>query len=44
MKTTQFDGGAVPNPGTWAIGVILLGDNVVIKGIDRKLGGIGSQK
>lgn len=41
MKVIQFDGGAVPNPGTRAIGVILLEDNIVLKEISQKLDGIG---
>jgi ribonuclease HI len=42
MKIIQFDGGAVPNPGTRGIGVILLEDNHVLKEISRKLDGIGT--
>lgn len=42
MKVIQFDGGAVPNPGTRGIGVILLEDNHVLKEISRKLDGIGT--
>jgi ribonuclease HI len=42
MKIIQFDGGAVPNPGTRAIGVILLDDTHVLKEISRKLDGIGT--
>ena len=42
MKIIQFDGGAVPNPGTRGIGVILLEDNHVLKEISCKLDGIGT--
>jgi ribonuclease HI len=42
MKIIQFDGGAVPNPGAHAIGVILIENGVVIKEISRKLDGIGT--
>jgi ribonuclease HI len=42
MKIIQFDGGAVPNPGTRGIGAILLEDNHVLKEISRKLDGIGT--
>ncbi|WP_321418217.1 ribonuclease HI family protein [uncultured Methanomethylovorans sp.] len=42
MKIIQFDGGAVPNPGTRVIGIILLDDNHVLKEISRKLDGIGT--
>jgi len=42
MKVIQFDGGAVPNPGTRGIGAILLEDNHVLKEISRKLDGIGT--
>jgi hypothetical protein len=42
MKVIHFDGGAVPNPGTRAIGIIFLEDNLVLKEISRKLDGIGT--
>lgn len=42
MKVIQFDGGAVPNPGTRAIGVILIENGIVLKEISRKLDGIGT--
>lgn len=42
MKIIQFDGGAVLNPGTRGIGIILLEDNHVLKEISRKLDGIGT--
>ncbi len=42
MKIIQFDGGAVPNPGTRGIGIILLEDTHVLKEISRKLDGIGT--
>lgn len=42
MKIIQFDGGAVPNPGAHAIGVIIIENGIVIKEISRKLNGIGT--
>ncbi|WP_394697741.1 hypothetical protein [uncultured Methanomethylovorans sp.] len=42
MKVIQFDGGAVPNPDTIAIGVILLENNHFLKEISLKLDGIGT--
>lgn len=42
MKIIQFDGGAVPNPGARAIGVIIIENGIVIKEISRKLKGIGT--
>lgn len=42
MKIIQFDGGAIPNPGTRAIGVILIENGIVIKEISRKLDGVGT--
>jgi hypothetical protein len=39
MRVIQFDGGAVPNPGTRAIGVIIIENGIVIKEISRKLVG-----
>ncbi|WP_321419423.1 ribonuclease HI family protein [uncultured Methanomethylovorans sp.] len=42
MKIIQFDGGAVPNPGTRGIGVILPEDNHVLREISCKLDGIGT--
>ncbi len=42
MKIIQFDGGAVPNPGAHAIGVIIIENGIVIKEISRKLKGIGT--
>lgn len=38
----QFDGGAVPNPGAHAIGVIIIENGIVIKEISKKLKGIGT--
>ncbi len=42
MNVIQFDGGAVPNPGARAIGVIIIENSIVIKEISRKLKGIGT--
>lgn len=42
MKIIQFDGGAVPNPGARAIGVILIENGIILKEISRKLDGIGT--
>lgn len=42
MRVIQFDGGAVPIPGTRTIGVIVIENGIVLKEISRKLDGIGT--
>lgn len=42
MRKIQFDGAAIPNPGSRGIGVILIDNDVIIKEISKKLDGVGT--
>ncbi len=42
MKIIQFDGAAIPNPGSRGIGVILIDEGVITKEISKKLEGVGT--